>query len=118
LKLLIDENLPIAIVQLARDHRIETYWVRDESPAAPDIDILSRLRSSGEILVTRDIRFANHVLEQIASGSPLGGVVLIREQRMADVLRAWDRWLNNPKAPRGIAVLTTRGARYREHPSS
>ena len=78
MKLLVDENLPLAIVELAQSEGIDAFWVRDEMPAAPDIEILKRLRSTGETLVTRDIRFANHVLEQIATGSPLGGVVLVR----------------------------------------
>jgi hypothetical protein len=58
-------------------------------PAAPDVEILKRLRSTGETLVTRDIRFANHVLEQMAAGTRLGGVVLIREQKMTDIRQAW-----------------------------
>ena len=72
-KLLIDENLPVVIVELARRQEIEASSVRDELPGAPDLKILERLQSTGETLVTRDIRFANHVLEQIATGKPLGG---------------------------------------------
>ena len=93
-------------------------WVRDVMPGTPDVEILKRLRSTGETLVTRDIRFANHVLEQIASGSPLGEVVLIREQRMADIRRAWQRFLEKPRAPKGIVVLTTQSIRFREHPGT
>jgi predicted nuclease of predicted toxin-antitoxin system len=117
-RLLVDENLPFAIVELARFQEIEAAWVRDEMPAAPDAEILKRLRSTGETLVTRDIRFANHVLEQMAAGSPLGGVVLIREQKMADIRQAWRDFLENPRAPRGIAVLTTGSIRFREYPES
>ena len=87
-------------------------------PAAPDTEILKRLHATGETLVTRDIRFANHVLEQMAAGSPLGGVVLIREQRMADIRQAWQRFLERPRAPRGIAVLTVESIRFREHRGS
>lgn len=117
-RLLVDENLPFATVELARAKGIEAVWVRDEMPAAPDVEILKRLQSTGETLVTRDIRFANHVLEQIAAGSPLGGVVLIREQRMADMQQAWQNFLEKPRAPRGIAVLTTQSIRFREHPGT
>ena len=116
MKLLIDENLPIVIVELARRQEIEASWVRDELPGAPDLKILERLESTGEALVTRDIRFANHVLEQIATGKPLGGVILIREQKMADMRKAWGRWLENPRTPRGIVVLTTKAMRFREYP--
>ena len=59
-RLLVDENLPFATVELARAKEIEAVWVRDEMPAAPDVEILKRLRLTGETLVTRDIRFANH----------------------------------------------------------
>ena len=116
MKLLIDENLPIVIVELARRQEIEASAVRDELPGAPDLKILKRLQSTGETLVTRDIRFANHVLEQIAIGKPLGGAILIREQKMADMRKAWERWLENPRTPRGIVVLTTRTMRFREYP--
>jgi predicted nuclease of predicted toxin-antitoxin system len=116
--LLVDENLPQSIVDLAKNQGIEAVWVRDEMPAAPDAEILKRLRATGETLVTRDVRFANHVLDQIATGSPLGGVVLVREQKMSDIQLAWQRWLENPRAPRGIAVLTTRNIRFREYPQA
>ena len=116
MRVLVDENLPFAIVELARAQEIEAVWVRDALPAAPDVEILKRLRSTGETLVTRDIRFANHVLEQMAAGSPLGGVVLIREQRMTDIRQAWRSFLETPRAPRGIAVLTADSIRYRERP--
>jgi len=42
-RLLVDENLPFAIVELARNKGIETVWVRDEMAAAPDVEILDRL---------------------------------------------------------------------------
>ena len=116
MKLLVENKLHFVIVELARAEGIEAVWVRDEMPAAPDLDILKRLRSTGETLVTRDIRFANHVLEQIAVGSPLGGVVLIREQKMADIRQAWQSFLEKPRSPRGIVVLTTQSIRFREHP--
>ena len=48
MKLLVDENLPFATVELAQSQGIEAFWVRDEMPAAPDIEILKRLRSTGE----------------------------------------------------------------------
>jgi predicted nuclease of predicted toxin-antitoxin system len=67
-KLLVDENLPFAVVELARAEGIGVVWVRDEMPKAPDVEVLKRLRSTGETLVTRDIRFANHGLEQMAAG--------------------------------------------------
>ena len=61
----------------------------DEMRSAPDIEIFRRLEATGETLVTRDIRFANHVLEQIVAGSPLRGVILIREQKTRKMVDAW-----------------------------
>ena len=118
MRLLVDENLPLAIAKLASQRGIPAVWVRDEMPAEADVKILDRLLSTGETLVTRDIRFANHVLEHMVAGSSLGGVILIREQRMADLLGAWLNFLENPRAPRGIAVVTTRGIRFREAPDA
>ena len=118
MRLLVDENLPVAIVELARNQKIETSWVRDAMPGAPDADILNRLRATGETLATRDIRFAKHVFEQIAAGASLGGVILIREQTMAKMQQAWKRWLENPRAPRGIVVLTEGSIRFREYPKA
>ena len=71
MRLLVDENLPFATVELARAKGIEAAWVRDEMPAAPDVEILKRLRLTGETLVTRDIRFANHV-ETVGNPKSLG----------------------------------------------
>ena len=44
MRLLIDENLPLTTVELARTKGIEAVWVRDEMPAAPDVEILKRLQ--------------------------------------------------------------------------
>lgn len=116
MRLLVDENLPGIIAELARQRDIPAAWVRDEMRSAPDVEIFRRLESTGETLVTRDIRFANHVLERIVAGSSLHGVILIREQKMRNLMNAWQDFLESPRIPRGIAVLTTRGIRYREAP--
>jgi predicted nuclease of predicted toxin-antitoxin system len=113
-RFLVDENLPRSFVVAAEAARHSATWVRDADPGAPDVVILQRLMSSGETLVTRDIRFANLVLDQIALGRPLGGVVLIREQRIRELTKAWDRFLSEGRQPRGIAVVMTRSTRYRE----
>ena len=46
MKLLIDENLPIVIVELARKQEIEASSVRDELPGAPKIRSLDPSRFS------------------------------------------------------------------------
>ena len=118
MKLLIDENPPVHLVELAASHGLDVVWVQDELPGVPDTDILQRLQQTGETLATRDIRFANHILDRMAKGLQLGGVILIREQSMANLRQAWLAWLANPRQPRGIAVLTTLNLRYREFPEN
>ncbi|MFH1743778.1 MAG: DUF5615 family PIN-like protein, partial [bacterium] len=88
-------------------------WVRDCLPGSTDSVILDRLRSSGEILVTRDIRFANLVLTLIASDRHLAGVVLIREEKMKTVREIWKRFLTNPTQVNGLIVLTRNRTRIR-----
>ena len=58
---LVDENLPFDLVRLARDRRLDALWVRDVMPGAKDSLILKRLTEQKEVLVTRDIGFANLV---------------------------------------------------------
>jgi predicted nuclease of predicted toxin-antitoxin system len=112
-RFLIDENLPVKIVQAAQDKGISVQWVRDVLPGAKDSAILERLRSQTEVLVTRDIRFANLVLNLIASGVDLPGVILIREQHVEKMYRAWMRFLETPQEPRGLAVVTESKIRFR-----
>ena len=91
---LIDENLPRALVAMAREHDKQARWVREVMPGATDRQILDRLSQSEEILVTRDIRFANLILALMAHQSFLSGAVLIREQRMKTIRQAWQRYLD------------------------
>jgi len=113
-RLLVDENLPEVIADMAREAGIASTWVRDVMPGAPDVEVLAHLTQSRETLVTRDVRFANHLFDRIAAGEKLSGVVLIRAQSMADTQKAWARFLDRPRQPAGIAVATMTGVRYRE----
>jgi predicted nuclease of predicted toxin-antitoxin system len=112
-RFLVDENLPAELIKAAQDKGIEAQWVRDVLPGAKDSVILERLRNEAEVLVTRDIRFANLVLNLMASGEDLAGVVLIREQRVEKMQKAWMRFLADPSEPRGLAVATENRIRYR-----
>jgi hypothetical protein len=112
-RILVDENLPVDLVTAAQGKGIEAQWVRDALPGAKDVQILERLRNEAEVLVTRDIRFANLVLNLMASGEDLAGVVLIREQRLEAVRKAWMRFLADPVEPKGLAVVTDSRTRYR-----
>ena len=116
MRFLVDENLPISLALTARERGHEATWTRDVLPGAPDTSILVRLRETGEVLVTRDIRFANLVLGVIGLESGPGLVVLIREQKMSKVEQAWARFLRSPREIRGIAVLTAERTRCRQAP--
>jgi hypothetical protein len=74
---------------------------------------VERLRNNAEVLVTRDIRFANLILNLMASGEDLAGVVLIREHRAEKMHKAWMRFLAEPSEPRGLAVAAESRIRYR-----
>jgi uncharacterized protein YaiI (UPF0178 family) len=87
----IDENLPVSFVDMASEHGWPSVWVRNVMPGAADQKILQRLRSTGEILVTRDVRFANIVLRLMVLETSLAGAVLIREERLRHMQAAW-RW--------------------------
>lgn len=113
MRFLVDENLPPDIVSTATDHDHQATWVRDVLPGATDAAILARLRATRETLVTRDVRFANLVVALSISDSSLGGVVLIREQRLAAIRKAWLRLLRSPRAMAGITVLTADRVRFR-----
>lgn len=115
MKLLVDENLPRDIVSTALDHDHEAVWVRDVMPGAPDAQILTRLRSDRETLVTRDVRFANLVAALSVVDSSMAGVVLIREQRLDRIRAAWLRFLASPQDKQGITVVTAERTRYRRN---
>lgn len=85
-------------------------------PGARDAEILARMRAEGEALVTRDVRFANLVATLSVVDASVTAVVLIREQRLEDIRRAWPRLLSSLREFRGIAVVTRDGVRYRRNP--
>ena len=111
---LVDENLPFDLVQLARDRGLDALWVRGVMPGAKDSLILERLGERREVLVTRDIGFANLVFSQMVVGVPLEGAVLIREERLEVIQQVWSDFLLDKPTFRGIAVLTAKGVRIRE----
>jgi predicted nuclease of predicted toxin-antitoxin system len=114
---LVDENLPRQLVHRARDHGHEARWVRSVMPGASDREILNALLSSGEHLVTRDIRFANTIFAQIGMEEDLPGVVLIREQRMRHVQSAWRRYVKREAYPQqSMVVLEIQKTRIRRFP--
>jgi hypothetical protein len=110
---LIDENLPIDLVEFAQHQGVEAVWVRHALPAAKDSVILERLHELGEVLVTRDIGFANLVFRRMITGYPLAGAVLIREERMYAIREAWQRYLALKPPSKSLVVVTSKGARIR-----
>ena len=113
MRFLVDENLPEEVADAAISRGHEAVWVRDVLPGVVDAAILERLIQSQEVLVTGDIRFANVVLNLIGLGSPVAGVVLIREQGLSRLRRAWEMFLENPLETRGIVVVSEDKIRVR-----
>lgn len=103
MRFLIDENLPYQLAGMAEARGREARWVRNVMPGAEDAIILEHLIRSGEVLVTRDVRFANLVLARMIQQPELAGVVLIRERQLAAVRAAWQRYLE--RYPEGIRAL-------------
>ncbi len=85
-------------------------------PGASDAATLGRVRASGAALVTRDVRFANTVLASMSVEGRSGLVMLIREQSLPRVERAWLRFPDSPRDLKGIAALTAQRVRYRHAP--
>ena len=77
-------------------------------------DIFNRLKHTKEILVTRDIGFANHIFHLIVKGESFSGSILIREQRLTAIKNAWLNFLNHPSIPKGIIVLSETRIRIRD----
>ena len=114
LSFLIDENLPRQLGDEAQDQGHEARWVRDVLPGASDRAIFEELQSSGERLVTRDLRFANTVFARIGLEDAITGVVLIREERMVAIREAWIRYVQRDEYPRqSLAVLERHRTRHR-----
>ena len=111
MRFLVDENLPRSITQLAIEAGFEATWVGDVLHGQADEVIMERLRASGEILVTRDVRFANMVGASMAQSATYQGVVLIREQNLDRMRAAWVSFLRTPGTVVGLIVITRGGVR-------
>jgi predicted nuclease of predicted toxin-antitoxin system len=115
---LIDENLPYDLVELANENEADATWIREIAPGAADSLILTRVRSSGEILATRDVRFANRVFAGMTMGEAIAGVVLIREEKMQQIRQAWSRFLKSESSPKqSLVVLEAHRMRIRQPPT-
>ena len=111
MEFLIDENLPRSIAETTAEESFHAVWVGDVLHGRPDSEILDRLRQTEEILVTRDVRFANMVGAEMARAQDLSGVILIREQNLNTIYTIWESYLRAPGAVEGLVVLTARGVR-------
>jgi predicted nuclease of predicted toxin-antitoxin system len=108
---LVDENLPRAVADLATGSDHQASWVGDVLHGATDRVILQRIRETGEILVTRDVRFANMVAASMVYSDELSGVVLIRKQNLDAAKAIWSEFLAEPGEISGVVVLTGKGTR-------
>ena len=111
MRFLVDENLPRSIAEHARQASHDAVWVGDILHGQPDSVILARLRETGEVLVTRDVRFANMVGATMARTEEINGVVLIREQSPQLMKKVWERFLAEAGTVAGLVVLSQKGTR-------
>jgi hypothetical protein len=93
-------------VEEAHEQGHEARWVRDIMPGRSDRTMLEELRTSGERLVTPDVRFANMVFARIGMKAAIPGVVFISGQRMRHIRSVWQRYVKRGKYPKQFhAVL-------------
>lgn len=87
LRLLADENVPLAVVTALRADGVDVEWIVEADPGANDGSILQMAVSTQRVLLTIDKDFGDLVFNQ---GQPLAaGVILLRgrPQRLIGVLR-------------------------------
>ena len=76
MKLLLDENMPMAAVVALRELGHDVLWVREVMPGSSDSRILERAGAEGRLLVTFDKDFGE--LVHRAGKTASAGVVLFR----------------------------------------
>lgn len=83
MRILADENLPRALVEVLRGRGHDVVWVRIARPGASDQSLLRRASKQKRIIVTFDKDFGALTF---AADSPRVGVVLIRHSAMEMIL--------------------------------
>lgn len=108
MRLLADENLPAAVVQLLRALGHDVEWVRETTPGIKDTAVLARANCAERFLLTFDKDFGELVFREKLFGSP--GVILLRIPQpspaevalfVSNVLSSRDDWNGH------FAVVTT-----------
>ena len=116
MRFLVDENLPLPVVEALRRQGHDAAWVRTDAPGSADEQAPARATTEGHVLVTADKDFGDLVF-----GAGLGvgsGVILLRlrgslEARTAALVaaaEARDDWTGV------FAVVTDGGVRARPLP--
>lgn len=76
MRFLVDENLPLPIVEALRRQGHDAAWVRGDAPGSADDQVLARATAEGRVLVTADKDFGDLVFDAgLGAGS---GIILLR----------------------------------------
>jgi len=99
LKLLANENVPAAAVELLRSRGHDVGWIKTDSPGATDDAVLARARADDPLLITFDKDFGELVFSK---GRPASaGIILFRvvtsspaetARKVADAIDLRDDW--------------------------
>lgn len=94
MKLLIDECLPIRLIELLQSKELDAVGVIEVARSATDEDILELAKNNGRILVTEDRGFGDHLVRDenltigviILSGYRATHRINVEMQRIAEVV--------------------------------
>jgi predicted nuclease of predicted toxin-antitoxin system len=75
-KFLAHENVPIEVVEAARQGGLDLTWIEEHSPGAEDDDVLALGRAEGRVLLTFDKDFGDMAFRQ--GKTSIAGVILLR----------------------------------------
>jgi predicted nuclease of predicted toxin-antitoxin system len=86
-RLLADENIPQPAVKALRAAGHDVRAIQEQSPGAPDEEVLATARQESRILLTLDLDMGQLVFERGLGAPP--GVILIRDvpARLADAVQ-------------------------------
>ena len=113
LKLLVDENVPAAILAWLRAEGHDVTAAGDAAPGAPDADWAAASAASGRLIVTADKDFGGLIYRNKLA---VAGVVLLRlagpvPDRLARVREAWGVVEANPSG--AFVVISMKRVRVR-----
>lgn len=118
MRLLVDQNVPRAVVQALRDQEHDVVWVQEAHPGASDVDLLRRDQHQERIVITFDTDFGTLAFHEQRSAA--AGILFFRlpptspdalAQVVSETIRSRDDWAGH------FTVVTDTRIRMRPLPS-